>query len=48
MKKTLILTTALCGLAFSAAAQDATVNLLSWGGALRCAREAAGRAATSR
>ena len=33
MKKTLILTTALCGLAFSAAAQDATVNLLSWGGA---------------
>ncbi|HMQ41844.1 MAG TPA: ABC transporter substrate-binding protein [Paracoccus sp. (in: a-proteobacteria)] len=31
MKKTLILTTALCGLAFGASAQE--VNLLSWGGA---------------
>ncbi|WBU64431.1 ABC transporter substrate-binding protein [Paracoccus aerodenitrificans] len=31
MKKTLILTTALCGMAFGASAQE--VNLLSWGGA---------------
>ena len=31
MKKTLILTSALCSLGFAASAQE--VNLLSWGGA---------------
>ncbi|MFD1883678.1 ABC transporter substrate-binding protein [Paracoccus pacificus] len=33
MKKTLILTTALCGMAFTANAQDKEVNVVSWGGA---------------
>ncbi len=33
MKKTLILTTALCGMAFAASAQDKEVNVVSWGGA---------------
>ena len=33
MKKTLILTSALCGLAFAAQAQDKEVNVVSWGGA---------------
>ena len=33
IKKTLILSTALCGLALSAQAQDKEVNVVSWGGA---------------
>ena len=32
MKRTLILTSALCGLAFAAQAQNKEVNVVSWGG----------------